>query len=427
VRLSWPGGSTGPLAVGRDGAVTLPSAVHAKRFRLDVLAASPGTQEAVAVGELRAPGLPRSRPLPPDARLPAGSGRAACGPLGATVGSRRLILDPRATVGELDSGRPVRVRSCGPPVALPDRQVVLHTEPGVLRPYVLALRSPAPSPAPPPAPAGTVIDPGHEGRGEYTGVKVAPRGPARLVLGESYSRGWRAECDGRSLGEPEVVDGFANGWRVDGRCRNVSFRFAPQTAVTAGHWFGAAVCALLLVILLLGAFRRRAQGFTPYRGNNPALDASGRASAGLPGGAGPPWPPVAVDDRPAAWPLRAAALAGLGAGVLLGFVFAIRAGVVIAPAVALILWRGVSPRALILAAGALLVVAVPVLYMAIPGDDRGGYDTEYAVEHIAAHWVTVAAVVLLVVALARTLSTASRPSRGRAPAPAGERAGRAPA
>jgi hypothetical protein len=91
-----------------------------------------------------------------------------------------------------------------------------------------------------------------------------------------------------------------------------------------------------------------------------------------------------------------------------GFVFALRAGVLIGPAVALILWRGVPARALTLAAGGLLAVAVPVLYVLFPGDDRGGYDTRYAVEHLGAHWVAVAAFVLLFLALARTLLTARR-------------------
>jgi hypothetical protein len=236
---------------------------------------------------------------------------------------------------------------------------------------------------------------GHESPGNYSGVRIAPRRPARLVLGESYSRGWRATCDGRSLGPPKVVDGFANGWRVAPGCRRVAFRFAPQDAVRAGHWVGGAVCALLVAILLLRRPRRRQEPGEP---------------ADLP-----------VDDGRAGWPVRAAVLAGLAAGAVFGFVFALRAGAAIAPAVALILWRGWSPRALILAAGGLLVLVVPALYLLFPGEDRGGYDTEFAVDHLGAHWVTVAAVTLLLVALARTLSTAIRASRARGPAPADER------
>jgi hypothetical protein len=93
--------------------------------------------------------------------------------------------------------------------------------------------------------------------------------------------------------------------------------------------------------------------------------------------------------------------------------------------VALILWRGVPTRWLTLAAGALLVVAVPALYVIFPGDDRGGYDTRYAIEHLGAHWVVVAAYVLLVLALARTIGAALR--RPKPPAPAAETAVKVPA
>jgi arabinofuranan 3-O-arabinosyltransferase len=393
VSLSYPGGRVGPLTVGPGGVVALPHAVRARQFRIDVVAAAPGSAPAVGIGEIRAAGLPRAGAAPPAATL-----RAPCGVLAAAVDGQSVRLRPSATVGELDSGRPLRVSSCGPPVRLPARRVALHTLPGVLRPYVLRLGSAAPSPSLRAASSpGRVLSPGRQGRGTYDGVRIQPRGPARLVLGESYNRGWEATCDGRSLGRPEVVDGFANGWRVGPGCRDVSFRFAPQDAVDAGYWIGGAACALLAALLLLRRPWRRSPAQPP---------------AELP-----------VDDRPAPWTPRAAALAGLGAGALLGFVFAVRAGVAIAPAVALILWRGWSPRWLILTAGALLVVVVPALYLIFPGTDRGGYDTDYAAEHLGAHWVAVAALVLLLVALARILSTAIRRSGGPAAGPVDERAG----
>jgi hypothetical protein len=102
--------------------------------------------------------------------------------------------------------------------------------------------------------------------------------------------------------------------------------------------------------------------------------------------------------------LRRALAWGVGAALLGGFVFALRAGVVIGPAVALILWRGVGARTLGLAAGGLLGVVVPILYLAVPAQDKGGYNTNAPLEHIAAHWVGVAAIVLLIVALYRTLA-----------------------
>ena len=68
----------------------------------------------------------------------------------------------------------------------------------------------------------------------------------------------------------------------------------------------------------------------------------------------------------------------------------------------------VGVRALVAARGALLLVAVPVLTLAIGVEDRGGYNPEYAQDRIAVHWVAVAAVILLVLALARVLGAARR-------------------
>jgi hypothetical protein len=84
----------------------------------------------------------------------------------------------------------------------------------------------------------------------------------------------------------------------------------------------------------------------------------------------------------------------------------------------------VPSRVLLAAAAVALVVVVPLLYLAFPGTDHGGYSTSFASEHLGAHWVAVGALISLAIVLVRTLSTASA-SRGgpaRAPAaPAGRR------
>ena len=53
-------------------------------------------------------------------------------------------------------------------------------------------------------------------------------------------------------------------------------------------------------------------------------------------------------------------------------------------------------------------VVVPVLYLAISPRDPGGYNSNYAVELIAAHWVGVAAVVMILLALWHTVRAARR-------------------
>ncbi len=96
---------------------------------------------------------------------------------------------------------------------------------------------------------------------------------------------------------------------------------------------------------------------------------------------------------------------------MLGFVFAKRAGIVIAVGLFVIFWRGYGPRALAAAAGTLLLVAVPIAYLITDPRNQGGYNFNYSVELIAAHWLGVAAVIMLGLSAWMTLSAARRRSR----------------
>jgi hypothetical protein len=130
--------------------------------------------------------------------------------------------------------------------------------------------------------------------------------------------------------------------------------------------------------------------------------------------------PLPDPPPPVRMPARRAALAALAAGAVLGFAFAARTAPLMALATFVVLYRGIPVRTLLAAAAALLLVAVPVLTVAIPARDRGGYNSEYPVDRIAVHWVTVAAVVLLILALARWLAVSratARPAAARAGAP----------
>jgi hypothetical protein len=400
VRVSFTGGRTGALPVGPDGSVELPRAVQSKSFRIDVLAAGGSARPAVAVAEVR--GGPRV--VVPRAGLVDGG----CGDLEGTAGARRFDLRATGSVADLDAGRPLRMVHCGGPLRLPVGATELHVPPGVMRPLTLRLRSPAPAPVAPAAvPPGRVTDPGEMGRGSYDDVRLQVNEPSWLVLGESYNRGWKAQCDGRDLGAPKVVDGFANGWRVEPGCKRASFSFGPQRAVDWGYAIGALACLVLLALMLVRRPRRDA-----------GAGEATRESAATPGD------PLPVDDSQWRLPAGRALAAGVAAAVAFGFVFALRAGVVIGPVTALVLWRGISAKQMITIAGALLAIVVPAVYLIFPATDRGGYGPAYPVERLGAHWVTVGAVVLLILALGRQLlSTASRASRARAaaeprPAPA---------
>jgi hypothetical protein len=379
VRLVADGRTTPALDVTPGGLVELPRPLRARRFRLELLTAElpPGAARAVraiGIGELRAAGIsratvPRSGPL-----------RGGCEQLrvrvAASVAGSTLGLRPVGTVQDLDAGRPLGARGCGS-LALRRGSMRLSAPAGTLRVDLLRLRSAAPAPVARPALAsGRVLDPGTEGNGRRSGARIAVAAPSWLILAESYDRGWRATCDGRSLGTPVPLDGFANGWPVDTSCRTLDFAFAPgQPARWIGLGSGLA-CLFLLVFLLL---------------RPPAAPAPAAA-------------PVPADRAPLRWPLARAAVLGVAAAAVLGFLFAWRAGVVLGPVVALVLWRGSGARTLALAAGGLLAIVVPAIYVLFPPADLGGHNSAYATELLGAHWVGVAAIVLLGLALWRSLA-----------------------
>ena len=320
------------------------------------------------------------------------------------------------------AGRPLRARSCGAAAPLPAGRATLvstsassgddrgRDQPSargdLLRADLLRLRSPAPRPLPAPAVPGRVLDPGDDGRGRRDGVRVVLTMPAWLVLAESFNRGWRAECDGRDLGEPRPVDGFANGWRAPRDCRDVGFSFAPQRTMNAGFAISVLACAALVVLLVTG--RRRRRGISREGETLISVDM---------------WPKSRSHGAAGGLPRRWAVAIGAAAGLVGAFVFALRAGVVIGPAVALLLWRGVGPGALALTAGALTAIVLPAIYLLFPPDDAGGFNSEFAADLTGAHWVAVAVWALFALAVALTVSTASR--RRRAGAPPGAGAGSA--
>ena len=393
VRLVTEREATPVLAVARDGTVTPPRPLRARRLRLEIAAAAfpraatpqERTRRAVGIASIDVPGLapaaiPRAGPL-----------RGACGDLSADVRPRASATRPATlrmrvtgTVGEMDAGTPLRARACGRPADLPAQRVDLTVEDGRFRPYWLRLTSPAPDPpATVAALPGRVTDLGEAGRGRHDGVRVALREPALLVLGESFNRGWRAYCDDRSLGEPRVVDGYANGWRAPADCRDVRFAFAPQRAVSAGYAISALACLLLLALLLL-----RRPGPETVRGPRDA---------------------ALAEHPPARMPLRRALLAAAPLAAGLGFVFALRAGVALYPVLVLVLWRGIGAGALALAAGGLLLLE-PAVYLLLMPEDKGAYNFNYPIDLIAAHWLAVAAFVLLALSLWRTLRRRRKPS-----------------
>jgi arabinofuranan 3-O-arabinosyltransferase len=397
VRLTVDGRRGPPVAVGPDGAVALSAPARGRTFRLDVLAARfpPGTpaavkqRRAVGIGEVRGAGVAPLRV----AR--GGTITLPCGAAAVAADGRRVPLGGPVSRDAFDAGRPLRVAGCdaGATVALGAGGASLNGLAGPLRADGVRLRSPAPAPVAPPPWNGRVLDSGRQRDSGRDGVRITATGPSWLVLGQSYDRGWRATCDGRDLGAPRPMQGYANAWPVAAGCRAVSFRYSPQRVALAGYVVSAIGCLALLVLLLVG--RRR------------VVDAPAIAPPSLP----------AAPEHPRRLAPGRAAGAALVLAAVLGFCFGLRAGVVLGPLIGLALWRGVPDRVLVLLAGALLAVGVPASYLLVAAlserGNRGGYDTEYAADRVAAHWIALAALTALGLVLWRTLAAARA---GRAPA-----------
>jgi hypothetical protein len=339
-------------------------------------------QDAVGIATISGPGVPR-------AAVPrTGALRGACGDLRGSAGPNALALRVTGTVEELDAGTPLRAVGCAP-LILSAGTTDLRLPGGLFRPDLVRLDSPAPAGPTTLLGGGRVLNPGRTGRGSHKDVRLVLHGPAWLVLGEGYNKGWRATCDGRGLGAPQVIDGYSNGWRVNGTCRRASFVFGPNRTLHIAELLS--LVAALALLILLALRRPRAALAVPTPRDNDFASA----------------------DAPVRWPATCALAAGAAAALVFGFVFALRAGVVIGPAVGLILWRGIGARRMLLVAGALLVVAVPPIYLLFPAHGQHGFDSKYAIEHLGAHWVGVAAVVLLILALGRMLRTLRRDASAR--------------
>jgi hypothetical protein len=345
----------------------------------------------VGIASLGVPGLPA-------VRVPVGGPlRTRCGDVAIEAGGRRVALRPRGTVGDLLAGRPLRAATCSGDVRMGSGIQDVRSLRGAFSVDLLRLASRAPQPLSPAAGGGRVLDAGHLANTAVDGVRVALTGSSWLVLGESFNKGWEATCDGRSLGEPRPIDGYANGWRPPADCRDVAFAFAPQDGVRAGHVVSAVVCVLLLAFVLAGRVLHRRRPAPPRVPSRLPADATPRLS------------------------LPVAAGIALAATVPLSLLFALRTSVLIFPALTFILWRGVGPRVLTAVAAGLLGVVVPILYVVSKPENQGGYNFEYSLDTIRAHWVAVAALVLLMVACGRMLAAARLGRRAPEPLPTADR------
>ena len=134
---------------------------------------------------------------------------------------------------------------------------------------LISLRDTAGPPSRAARPAGTAartrprVDVIESGRSNVRAVVTGATGPFWLVLGQSVNAGWRATVDGKELGASTLVNGFANGWRVNPSGTSpltVELDWTPQRTVNLALGVSlAGVLACFGVVVVLGARRRRGQ------------------------------------------------------------------------------------------------------------------------------------------------------------------------
>jgi arabinofuranan 3-O-arabinosyltransferase len=340
-----------PARIGRGGLVVLPAPVSGRRLRVQVTgvrAVGRRPKGEALPGAIAISGIDTGGAIPLATPPRTGSFDSGCGAVTVKAASGTAQLRASGDVRDLDRAAAIRLRPCpGGNVALKRGASLLSAQPGpVFAPDHLLLDGPAPASV---AAAGS----------------PAARG-GWLVLGQSFSSGWRASCrsaDGgrRSLGNPVLIDGFANGWRTgpDG-CADPRFAFAPQKAANLSY--AISLLAFVGVIaLLFVCWRWRSR----QSGGEVAIERRDEVEVSAATGAQPEVEIHTGDREP-------------GAGEAEG-----------AP--------GKLQRVAtwLIGASALLVAALGAVYVSNPDPSRQGINFDYAVHQTGAHWIAVVAMVLL--------------------------------
>jgi arabinofuranan 3-O-arabinosyltransferase len=214
----------------------------------------------IGLVDLGIPGL-QAAPLPTD--VPS-----TCRTDLLQVDGKPIGVQLTGSTADLLADRPVRLTACdGSPLRLPAGTSTVRTTPGATTGFDLdrlVLRSAAGGSVD--ARTGTLTPDPSRDRPKInvtgstrTSADVTVTGASKafwLVLGQSHNKGWHATVDGRDLGAPTLVNGYANGWQVPpGSSVRVHLEWTPQKVVWA--MIAASVLALLFSIGLIAWPRRR--------------------------------------------------------------------------------------------------------------------------------------------------------------------------
>ena len=260
VSVATPSGGF-DLPVRSGGYVVLPRTVVASKVRITVRSVKEAPRpwpagkrpSAVAFSSVQIPGVPAVRPRR------SGNFESGCPAFTVQSGGRSVNAAVDGDLAALDAGGALRVTGCGSAkrLSLKRGPNLLIANPGpIFTLDSMRMTAAAPVPLATAAPAPASISPSG---------KVALAGDGWLVLGESYSSGWKAWCTNRAgeeteLGAPVQIDGFANGWRITGdSCRSARFAFGPQRYAAIGYWISGIGGTLVVALLLFAGWKRRRQ------------------------------------------------------------------------------------------------------------------------------------------------------------------------
>jgi hypothetical protein len=258
--------------------------VHGRTLRLTVDAVRPTVTTdwfsgdpldmPVAIAELGVPALPP---------VQVGSVSPACRDDLLSVDGRPVPIRIEGTTADATKRNPLTVVTCGDLPQLSAGEHVLRAAPGETSGFdldrlVLAsssgggAASPGPTGAEPTA-APAKVEVLRSGHTSFDLRVTGATTPTWLVLGQSNSKGWHATVDGvGDLGTPEIVDGYANGWRLAATDRTtvVHLRWTPQRQVWVALWLSL-VGAVACLGIVLGSIRRRTWGTLGPTASEPAL------------------------------------------------------------------------------------------------------------------------------------------------------------
>jgi arabinofuranan 3-O-arabinosyltransferase len=137
-------------------------------------------------------------------------------------------------------------------------RLVLASEAGGAAAPVGSTGGPSPQSAPP------TVNVTDDGRVSYDASVDRPNQPFWLVVGQSWNPGWTASIGGVSLGAPQVINGYANGWYVDpaqlpagSGPLAVHVEWAPQRIVWIAIAISIVGLLICMAILFFGRKRRR--------------------------------------------------------------------------------------------------------------------------------------------------------------------------